>query len=107
MKKISFTFIALLFAAQAPFLQAEERPEISIQQAVKIAETEKNLRDNGSSVYIESISLQRTSLLNGKTVWIAKWSEKLPANDPRDRDVGVEISMDGHVKHIVKGPSDK
>ena len=107
MKKISFILIAVLLAFHSPMIRAEDKPTLSILEAVNLAEKAKSLRENGDTVFIESLALQRTSVFNGKVVWIAKWSGKLPANDPRNREVGVEISMDGHVKHIVKGPSDK
>ena len=107
MKKITSTLIALLFALHSPAVQAEDKPAISIHQAADLAEKAKALRENGDTVFIESLTLQRTGIFAGKTVWIAKWSGKLPANNPRDREVGVEISMDGTVKHIVKGPADK
>ena len=107
MKKITCACIALLFALHSPVVRADDRPAVSIQQAADLAEKAKALRENGSTVFIESLTLQRTGIIHGKTVWVAKWSGKLPANNPRDREVGVEISMDGTVKHIVKGPADK
>ena len=107
MKKISFTFMALLLVFQSPRMLANDRPAISVQEAVAIAEKAKTLRANGDSVFIESVTLHHTSLLNSKRVWIVKWSGKLEANDPRDHEVGLEIAMDGQVKHIVKGFSDK
>ena len=107
MKKIILIIIAILPVVLAPLALAEEKPAISIQDAIVIAEKAKALREHGESVFIASIALERTSMLNGKTVWIAKWSGKLPANNPRDHEVGVQISMDGSVKHIVKGPADK
>lgn len=98
----------MLLTIHASALRAENAaPAVSIQKAIEIAEQAKLMRDGGDRVYIEKIELQRTSLLNAKDVWIVKWSGKLPANKPEDREIGLQIFMDGHVKHIVKGPADK
>ncbi|MEI8341704.1 MAG: hypothetical protein WCH43_09245 [Verrucomicrobiota bacterium] len=107
MKNISCTIIALLLALHAPLALAEDKPALSIREALDIAEKAKAVRANGDQVFIVSMTLERTSMLNGKTVWIAKWSGTLPANKPSDRETGVQIAMDGSVKHIVKGPADK
>jgi len=107
MKKTISPFIALLLVLNAPLARAEEKPALSIREAVDIAEKAKALRENGDKVSIVSLTFERTSILNGKAVWIAKWSANLPANNPRDHEIGVQIAMDGSVKHIVKGPADK
>jgi len=107
MKKISCTLIALVLAFHAPLALAEEKPAISIREAAEIAEKAKAMREGGDKVFIVSLAYERTAMINGKPVWIAKWSGKLPANNPSDREVGVQIAMDGSVKHIVKGPADK
>ena len=108
MKKTILLLLAL--AACLPFrgLQAGEPvPAISIRQAIDIAEKEKTLRPDSDKVFILSIELQRLSLLNAKQIWIVKWSGPISANKPEDREVGLQISMDGSVKHMVKGPNDK
>jgi hypothetical protein len=107
MKKITCTLIALLLALQAPLMFAEEKPTLSIREALDIAEKAKLMRENGDKVEIISLTFERTSMLNGKPVWVAKWSGNLPANKPTDHEIGVQIAMDGSVKHIVKGPADK
>jgi len=107
MKKIGCSILALLIALQTPLALADDTPAISIRQALDLAEKAKAVRENSDKVYILSIALERTSIIGGKPVWIAKWSGPLPANDPRDRDIGVQIFMDGSVRHIVKGQSAK
>ena len=107
MKKIIRVLLALLPVITAPLAMAEEKPAISIREAVEIAEKAKGARENGDRVFIASITLERSSLLGGKTLWIARWSGNLPANNPHDHEIGVQIAMDGSVKHIVKGPAEK
>jgi Flp pilus assembly protein CpaB len=109
MKKIQNALrllIALALVSSA--VQAgEPRPALALRDAIEIAEKAKALRENSDKVFITSIALERLSILSGKQVWVAKWSGPLPANNPRDHEIGVQISMDGTVKHIVKGPADK
>ncbi|GEM_PF-2342692 len=95
-------FLACFFNAVACFAA----PQLSIREALDIAEKAKADRDGGDKVYVESISLDRGALMSSKAVWIAKWSDPLPANKKGKVDVGVEIAMDGTVKHLVKGPGD-
>jgi hypothetical protein len=106
MKKI--IVIALLCCAPFARVKAGEPvPAVSIRQAIEIAEREKTVRPDSDRVFIASVELQRVSMLNARQVWIVKWSGPLAANKPQDRDIGLQIFMDGSVKHIVKGPNDK
>ena len=104
MKKISCTIIALLLALHSPLALADDKPAISISQAADIAEKSKAVREGGDSVYVVSLTLERTSVINGKMMWLAKWSSTLPGNNPNEHEIGVQIFMDGTVKHIVKVP---
>lgn len=106
MKKIICSVIALFSIIMALPVMAGEKPALSIREALDLAEKAKGMRENSNTVYIASIHLERTSMLNGKMIWIVKWSDNLPANNPHDREIGVQIAMDGSVKHIVKGPAD-
>ena len=85
-------------------LRCQAGPRISIREAVELAEKAKAERADSDAVYIESLTLEVGSLLGGKSVWIAKWSAPLPANNPKQSEFGVQISMDGSVKHLIKAP---
>ena len=104
MKTLFNTLIALSIATS---LRAEDpRPALPIRQALDIAEKARSVRESGDKVYVASISLERAAMMSGKLVWFAKWSSSLPANNPAQREIGVEIAMDGSVTHMIKGPGE-
>jgi hypothetical protein len=78
-------------------------PAVSAKRAVELAEEALAAKNAGENVFIQSMSLQRTSLLTGKTVWTISWSENIPGSKPGSVEVGLEIGMDGSVVHLVKG----
>jgi hypothetical protein len=67
---------------------------------------QKTLAEKGmaNQAYIKSIELQQTAAFGGKQVWYVQWSEPIPASKPGKKEVGIEISMDGSVVHMIKGP---
>lgn len=79
-------------------------PPVSIGEALAIAE--KSMKDRGleQRVYIQSISLERTSLLNSKPFWLVRWSTPLPASEPKTREIGIKVDMEGRAVRLVKGP---
>jgi hypothetical protein len=72
-------------------------PAVSAKQAVDLA------KNAGDKVFIQSLVLQRTSMISGKTVWTVSWSENLEGSKPGSIEVGLEIGMDGAVVHLIKG----
>ncbi|HEV7403191.1 MAG TPA: hypothetical protein VGO11_09705 [Chthoniobacteraceae bacterium] len=82
---------------------AQAGPAISAKRALELAEEALAAKNAGDNVFIQSVALQRTSLVSGKPVWTVSWSENLPASKPGSVEVGVEIRMDGSVVHLVKG----
>lgn len=77
-------------------------PSLPIREALDIAEKARSVRESGDKIYVESIALERPTPTSRKFVWTVKWSSPLPANNPMDREIGVEIAMDGSVKRLVK-----
>ena len=100
-RKVWLPVLLIILAARTSIAA----PEVSFRQAAEIAENAKADRAGGDAVFVQSLALERGSLFGGKTVWIAKWSAALPANDPGNSEVGIEIAMDGSVKRIVKAPA--
>jgi hypothetical protein len=85
-------------------LCAAEAPPISARKALDIAE--ESLRDRGltEKIFVAGVRLERSSVVGGYKFWFVKWSESLPASDPRNREVGVKVYMDGRAVRLVKEP---
>jgi hypothetical protein len=77
---------------------------VSVREAVDIAEKSLNDRSLKGKIYIESVSLDKSSIIGGHTFWFVKWSASLPASDPKNREVGVKVYMDGTASRLVKKP---
>lgn len=90
--------LLLLALALAPLAHAE--PSVSIDEALKIAK--KYLKENDrSGIFIQSLSLDPTSLAKNQYVWSAMWNAPVMLDDTK-RETGVEISMDGSVARFVE-----
>lgn len=90
-----------LFTLHSPALAG---PAITAKRAVELAEEALAAKNAGDSVFIQSIALQRTSLItSGKLVWTVSWSENIAGSKPGSVEVGLEIGMDGSVAHLIKG----
>lgn len=89
-----------LFILQAPILAA---PELSAKRAIELAEETLVAKNVSDKIFVQAVALQKTSLLNGKTVWTISWSENLPGSKTGSVEVGLEIGMDGSVVHLIKG----
>lgn len=100
------TIFCLLLFALAPLvpLLADEAPPVSARQALDIAE--KNLADRGltKELYVYSVTLTQTSILNNQSYWFVKWSHPIPASNPRNREIGMKVTMEGVVTRLVKEP---
>jgi hypothetical protein len=98
------TILCLLlftFAPLAPLL-ADEAPPVTARQALDIAE--KNLADRGltKEIYIISVAIEQSSILNNKAYWFVKWSHPIAASNPRNREVGMKVTMEGVPTRLVK-----
>lgn len=100
MKHIAALFV--LFFAVTAF--ADDAPPISAKQAVDLAEKTIAERGLGGTIYIESVTLERVSMFNVKTYWFVKWSHSIPAMNPKNREVGLKVNMDGSYVRLVKEP---
>jgi hypothetical protein len=96
---LALTLLAL-FTLRSPALAG---PAVSAKRAVELAEEALASKNAGEKVFIQSLALQRTSLITGKTVWTVSWSENIPGSKPGSVEVGLEIGMDGSVVHLIKG----
>lgn len=86
MKPLLITLLASLATATAA-------PQVSIDQALKIARG--YLDENGrAGTWISGIILESTSMTGGKQVWSVKWNAPVPLSDTK-RETGLEIAMDG------------
>jgi hypothetical protein len=65
---------------------------------------EKSLADRGlqKELWIESITLDKASLLGSTPFWFVKWNKSIPASDPKNKEVGVKVYMDGKAVRLVK-----
>lgn len=100
MKHIA-ALIALFFATTA---FADDAPPVSAKQAVDLAEKTIAERGLGKTLYIESVTIQRLSMFSGKSYWFVKWSRTIPAINPKNREVGLKVNMDGSYVRLVKEP---
>jgi hypothetical protein len=96
---LAFTLVAL-FTLRSPAMAG---PAVSAKRAVELAEEALAAKNAGENVFIQSVALQRTSVISGKTVWTVSWSENITGAKPGSVEVGLEIGMDGSVVHLVKG----
>ena len=100
------TILCLLlftFTSLAPLL-AEDTPPVSAKQALDIAE--KNLVDRNltKEIYITSVTLTSSSLINNQSYWFVKWSHPIAASNPRNREIGIKVTMEGVATRLVKDP---
>lgn len=94
--------LAILSIAFIPALaKADSAPVLPIEKAVELAK-EALANKQVSGIYIQSIALQRTSLIGGKLAWIVKWSGTVPGVKSGEREWGLEIAMNGDVLHMVR-----
>ena len=98
---LPLTLLAL-FALRSP---AQAGPAISAKRAVELAEEALAAKNAGDNVFVQSVALQKTSLITGKMVWTVAWSENIEGSKPGSVEVGLEIGMDGSVAHLIKGRS--
>ena len=107
MKKAQFRLSRAASLAAVIFLsplatRAHAEPAVSAKQALQLAE-DALASKNAPGVYLQSLTLVKTSLFTGKMVWTVNWSDNVPGSKPDTKEVGLEIGMDGSVTHLVKG----
>jgi hypothetical protein len=95
--KRSLLFITL--AAALTLSHAEAAPQVSIDEALKIANS--YLKENGrTDVWITGIALEKPSA--GRSgVWAVTWSAPVVLDDTK-RETGIEIAMDGSVARYTE-----
>ena len=78
-------------------------PAVSIEQAVKLAQS--NLQERGleREIHIVGIALEPESMTHSKFHWLVRWSHSIPRED-RKQETGLQINMDGTLVRLVKAP---
>lgn len=94
--------IAALLAAP---MFAWAAPKLSAEQAAKLAQAHLKERGIAGQVFIRSITLEGDSQGNGG-YWTVKWSGEI-AMDNEKKETGLQVSMDGSLARLVKGPSNR
>ena len=92
--------LVFLFFTVAAF--ADNPPAISAGQAFDAAEKSINDRGLGKEIYIESVTLTRTTMFGGENFWFVKYSHPIAAEGPNQHEVGIQVRMDGSVARMVK-----
>lgn len=77
-------------------------PEVPISKAATIAENSLKERQLEGRIYIDSITLTRSTLTSRKTYWLIKWNQSIPAMNPQNREIGMKVNMDGSYVRLVK-----
>jgi|GEM_PF-5188868 len=94
-------FAATTFLLAAPAAQAETAPVYSLDKALTLARKVLAER-NEPDVFIRSIALEKPAMFSDKQKWVVTWSRALPASQPRLREIGLSIDMDGRAVRVVK-----
>lgn len=101
--KYLVALLALFLVSFSAFAEEPPKPAISARQALDAAENYIKERGLQGDIYVESVTLTRSSMFGGETYWFVKWSHPLVASDPAKREVGIKMRMDGSVTRLVKG----
>jgi len=93
-------FVLLVaFAAALLVSDAQAAPAVSVDQALKIANS--YLKENGrGDVWISGINLEKGSA-SGSEVWVVKWSTPVVLEQTK-RETGIEIGMDGNLARYTE-----
>jgi hypothetical protein len=82
---------------------ADVPPSVTLKHAVELAEqtlVEKGVADQ---VYVVSAVLKRETLTAAKSFWEIAWSSAITGSKPGSQEVGVQVTMNGDVIHLLKG----
>jgi len=104
--KTVFCALVLASACLLPVVApaADSAPALPIEKAVELAN--QALADKGAKgVYIQSVALERTSIIGGKIAWVVRWSATVPGLKSGEREWGLRIAMNGNVLHMVHDPA--
>lgn len=93
-----------IFTASLSLSALADAPQLPLSKAVAIAEQSLKERDLRDKVYIQSASLEKRSITNRESYWFIQWDRSLPAVNPRNREIGMKIRMDGTSVRLVKEP---
>lgn len=91
------------FLCLVPDIFAAE-PQVSVTEAIALAQEQLQIRGLQGSVYIESVTLRAASVLSSTKQWTVLWSEALPSSQGRI-EVGVEVDMKGRVVRLLRKAS--
>lgn len=94
----------VLWTTWGGVLAAGEVPAVKIGEVAKISEDWLKERGLSDRVFVRSIELRRASglLVGNREVWVARWSKTVPASDPKMRETGLEVTLEGKVSRLVE-----
>ena len=95
MKRALFSIAVLVFAGVA-----QAAPQLSIEQAMQVANGALKERNLAGQVWITGLTLEPTSMSKTKYVWVARWSSPVSLEEGK-RETGLEIQMDGTYARYV------
>ncbi len=93
------TILAILTVTSGLCFQAFAAPDVTLEQAVRIAN--EYLREHGQEQgrQLVSVTQEATSLTRSKLHWVVSWSPAFVA-DGRQQ-TGLQVEMDGTVARMV------
>lgn len=78
---------------------ADPAPSLPIEQAVKLATTHLTERGLAGQHYIESLTLEDSSVTGGKRYWFARWMPSIKVDGKYES--GLKIEMDGSLSRLT------
>jgi len=75
-------------------------PELSIEQAIKVANDTLKERGLTGQTWITGVTLESTAMAGKTQIWVVKWNAPIVI-DTAKRETGLEIQMDGTYARYV------
>ena len=102
MKNLRPLPLVLAFAASAMSVSAADAaPDITIEQALKIAQDYLQAHGAAADHQIVGLNLEKATLHT--SFWYARWSPAIEADNSR-KETGLRIEMDGTLTRFVTAP---
>ena len=92
--------LVALFLAVSLTTVTYAAPQLSIEQALKIANDTLKERNLNGQYWITGITLEPTSMSRSQFVWVVRWNAPISLEESK-RETGLEIQMDGTYARYV------